>query len=437
MNVIDCFGDLGQSGKCHRRKHLKNFPHQFNNLGKLTAALGIASHLIAAGQDYNDGAGRTFGRALAEAGIYQFRDKTRTIAQNLQAQSARPAQDRGFETAGRDIRNFFQLARLVNQSPELTQLGRDILAASANISLSNALWREAMLGLTVGAQDATSHPYRIMLRLLADRPGIETAKLMLALEAANDSPTEYVRILQLADLSVTEILVQTGTSPSSARNAVKILPAIAEQLGDLVRRDRQAILANNSAPTEDSLNDGGSSPEFETSQILDPTPVNPSNIAPIPNFGAPTPNVVDLAAAIEIRRRRTIEHQHTVVSIATVIAASGFQTYANPYDCLGHRVGDGSLLVEVKTLDGTRSDERRQSEKALGQIRGYRYFSLPPAMKQPRLIELVAYSAPPSTTAIGFLRDNNVECAWPVNNQWLAIDGSGNANAFSPDALFA
>ena len=186
-----------------------------------------------------------------------------------------------------------------------------------------------------GSDGNLSHPYRIMIRLVADRPGIETSKLLLALEAIDDTPSEYVRILALADLDTPEIIARLGIGEANARNAVKILPGIAEQVGDISRHDKHTFLLSHKTSTEDSLIETGDE-EFEKTQSSTslPIPVDPAAISPLPNFGEATESVVDLAAAIEMRKRRTVAHHNTVISIAKLLGQSGYIIYERPYDCL-------------------------------------------------------------------------------------------------------
>jgi hypothetical protein len=414
---------------------VKNFPHQFNDLTKLTAALGVAQVLIAGNQQYNDDA--VFGAALANGGIYTFQNRALTVAQNLAQEAQKPASSQGFQTAARDVRRFFALADLVRAMPALSQLGSDILAAAGNVSLRNALWREAMLQVALTDADGnSSHPFRILLDLVADRPGIETPKLLLALEARDDSPAEYARILGLADLPFDQIVASVGVGVANARNAVKILPGIAEQVGEIKRVGGRAYPVSHLGVSEDSLIEQETPLEYSASQAAAPTALDPANIAPIPNFAAVGAVNVDLKAAIQLRNRRIIEHQQAVTSIAQLFASFGYTTYANPYDCLAHRDQIGGILVEVKTLDGSKADERRQSEKALGQLRGYAYYSVPTQLKSPKLLEVAAYSAPPAGS-VPFMAANNVCCAWRDNGQWLVADLQGNISNFLPDALLA
>lgn len=416
---------------------MKNFPHQFNDLAKLTAALGVADVVIGAGHAVTDE--RVFGEALATANVYAFRNKALTVAQNIIEAKKKPIESQGFRAAARDIRRFLYLANLVssdNGTEELTQRGRDILDAVGNVPLRNALWRDAMLQLRLGDGANRSHPYRILVRLVADRPGIATAKLLLALEAEDDSDAEYARMLALADLSLVQIVANLGISEASARNAVKILPAIAEQVGDISRNGSFTFLRKHSITTEDSTIEQPP-PEYEKTNPPPLVSVDHNTISPLPNFGAAAPAEVDLSAGIEIRKRRTIEHHAALVNIAKILGDDGYSLFARPYDCLAFKGGLGGLLLEMKTLDGTRTDERSQSEKALGQLRGYNYFNVPDDKKVPKLVEVAAYPQKPSDDAIHFMRVNSVLSAWLETGTWRAADLDGNIENFSADNLLA
>jgi hypothetical protein len=414
---------------------LKNFPHQVNDLGKLTAALNVANMLGGAGKPIGDDG--VFGEALAHAGVYTFRNKTLSVAANIKEEKTKPVGSQGFRTAARDIRRFFMLADLMTPAYGLTQRAHEILAASGNVSLRNALWRDAMLQLRLtDANGNTSHPYRIMRRLLADRPGIETSKLLLALEARDDSPAEYVRISALANLSVPAIISAIGIGESNARNATKILPGIGEQVGDVFRGANHSYLAKHAIATEDSIIEEGSD-EYEKSEPSTPIEVKAEDISSVPSFSATPPTNVDLAAAIEIRKRRTIEHHKAVIGLAKIIASNGYTLYESPYDCLGFKKKTGALLIEMKTLDGTRADERRQSERALGQLSGYRFFNVQEKMKIPKLQEIVAYTAKPNDDTVHFMRDNAVCSVWPTGADWMSADLEGNIAKLSPDDLLA
>lgn len=375
--------------------------------------------------------------ALAKAKVYSFRNKNLSVSQNIKAEVVKAIGSQGFRTAARDIRRFFSLAGLV-QEGTISQRAADILAAADQPSLRNALWRDALLSLTLTDLNGNvSHPYRILLRLIADFPGIETPNLLLALEAKDDSPSEYTRVLKLANSSFSTIVAKLGIGEANARNAVKLLPSLAEQVGDISRYGGRTYLQAWVGATEDSLSDTRGGAEFEKTEPTDPVEVAPEDIAPMPAFEDAAASLVDLSASIEMRKLRTKVHQETTVSLARIIGAAGFRTFANPYDCLGYKRRTGGILLEVKTLDGTRADERRQSERALGQVKGYLHFSVPSRMKAPKLIEVVGFSNSPSETTVAFLRENAVCCCWKNKDEWLVSDLVGKVAKFSPNALLS
>lgn len=417
---------------------MKNFPHQFNDLTKLTAALNVVSVLHGQKEDVDDDG--VFGQALAEGGIYTFRNLTTSVADRIKLEAQKPLGSQGFRTAARDIRRFFRIADLIGdpgQNYPLTPRGKELLAAAGNAALRNALWREALLQLKLENEDGShSHPYRILLRLVADRPGIDTGKLLLALEAVDDSQEEFARIIGLSALDYDEIVRRIGVGESNARNAVKILPAIAEQVGD-IRRDRGRTYPTSVViSTEDEMFQEVDESYGADDPVL-PNAVSPEDISAIPNFSGTPGASFDLTAAIQMRKKRTVEHHLAVQSIAALANGAGFNTYENPYDCLAFDDARGGLLIEVKTLDGSRADERRQSEKALGQLRGYRHFNLPADVKRHPIIDIIAYASPPSPGIVQFAQANSIKPTWLDGDHWLTNGADGNTTDFRPERVLA
>ncbi|MFH1158276.1 MAG: hypothetical protein V1721_05260 [Pseudomonadota bacterium] len=415
---------------------LKNFPHQFSNLDKFTDALGVANVLIGERKNINDDG--IFGEALTYASVYNFRGLVGSVIDRVVAEKQKDLSDQGFRTAARDIRRFFIIADLIVQNGNtfsVTRRGQDILHSIENVILRNALWREAMLQMRLDSGGNVSHPYRILLKLVADNVGIETPKLLLALEAQDDSPEEYARISALVALDTQGIIDSLGISEANAKNAIKILPAIAEQVGDITRLQGRVIFRAHMTSTEDSLLE-----EIEEGERTQPaalTSVRPEDISPLPRFSPAAESTVNLSAAIEMRKRRTIMHHKAVISIAQLLGRNGYTTYESPFDCLGHKARKGGILVEVKTLDGSRPDERRQTEKALGQLKGYNYFNVPSNLKLPRFVEVAAFSEQPDKKTIGFMQENRICPAWQREDHWLTADRAGNTVNLSPDALLS
>jgi hypothetical protein len=171
---------------------MKNFPHQFNDLEKLSNALAVAKQLIHNNTPLTD---ENFGEQLTREGIYTYRDKTLSIGQFLQREKQKPKSNRGYLTVSRDIRRFLELLGFIvvldsDKNSRLTTIGKQLLTA-ISVEQARQLWKNALLQLGLeGTDEEISHPYRILLKIVNTFPGVETTKLMLALEAKNDSEEE-------------------------------------------------------------------------------------------------------------------------------------------------------------------------------------------------------------------------------------------------------
>lgn len=226
---------------------MKNFPHQFNDLSKLFNALQQAQNLIEKNIPLTD---ENYGVQLTRAGIYTYRNKALSVDEYLIAEKEKPASNRGYLTVSRDIRRFFELLKFITITTEkfasLTKAGQNLLKTSDE-GIQKELWKDALLNLSLqGTNGNISHPYKLLLRLVNSIPGIETSKLMLALEAEDDSESEFNRVVTLAqDLSSEQIIKAIGTTESMADNAVKILPGIAVQLGHIKREGNFSFPADN------------------------------------------------------------------------------------------------------------------------------------------------------------------------------------------------
>ena len=230
---------------------MKNFPHQINDIPKLVAALEVYKDLITKGSDTSDDG--VFGYALATALVYKFRNQPdespAAIAARIKLEKQKTAQNQGARTAARDIRRFFDLARFIDNQG-ITQTGENILAAGNNTKdpVVQHLWRNAMLEVALPSTYAPttneSHPYQVLLNIVKERPNLNRDRLALALEAEDDSSNELQRILQIADSPNWIELI--SCSEAQRRNAVKILPAIARQIGDIIGtgqiRQKRAIV---------------------------------------------------------------------------------------------------------------------------------------------------------------------------------------------------
>ena len=361
------------------------------------------------------------------------------LQEALKNEAAKTRANRGTETAARDLRRLFTLMNLIAKGSapshyKLTHSGKGLLASAAGTD-RNAQWRSAMHGLTLETiPGSISHPYRLLLRLMAANPGLEKQKLLLALEATDDSDGEFARIVQLSKKTVAQIVKNIGVSKSNAANAIKILPSIAQQLGDISEKKGACFpRAVNITTEEGSLFVIPSLPAIASFKSL--SEVTPENIAASPIFSEGVSVALDLADAIALRKKRTIEHNNAVRSLATVLHNAKFKLYQYPYDCLAIDGNNRSLMAEIKTLDGSPADERQQAERALGQLKGYRHFSIPADCKKHPFVELAAFTRRPSNETIGFLRACGIYTTWQDGKEWRALGKSGE-QVLDPGLLF-
>lgn len=413
---------------------MHSFPHQISDLDKLFGALKVVSDLVRAGNDVADD--ETLGVALATAGIYTFRGNL-TLAQALAREKTKIRANRGTETAARDLRRLFSLMNLIVKTTGpsryvLTAAGTQLLASKAGDN-RQAQWRSAMLNLSLETEPGRfSHPYKIITRLVTAKPGIEKQKLLLALEANDDTDAEFSRIDELADLTVIKIIAALGVSESNAANSIKILPSIAQQLGDIIEKGGKCFSAPITLITEEGTVAAPQEPPTAPKILAE---VTPETIAESPAFTQSSSVVVDLTDAIATRKARTIEHNKAVKLLASVLHKAKFKLHEFPYDCLAIDSKNRTILAEVKTLDGSPVDERQQSERAIGQLKGYRFFSLPDKCNKNPLVELAAFTRKPAQKTIDFLKSSGIETIWLDSGNWKILDSKGAVVDFTPELL--
>ena len=315
-----------------------NFPHQINDLEKLKRALEVFDTLSTENADVDDDG--VVGEAMARAGVYTFRDKTLTVDEALQQEFQKPAGQQGTRTFARDLRRFFVLSGLLARNPttglRVTALGQSILNATIGTPEATALWRAAMENVTLADADsgAVSRPYPTLLRLVRQFPGIESARLALALEARDESEAEFQRIAGLAQRDWDEVRDELGVSESHARNAVKILPAIARQLGDL-RTDQNGNFPPPEAPAAPRIRPRPRPRPPQGAAAVPPTParnrrVNARTIARTPNFEERPADEADYQnpeATREARRERLTRHERLVQQVAQMLETAGYALY--------------------------------------------------------------------------------------------------------------
>jgi len=309
-----------------------------------------------------------------------------------------------------------------DKSAQLSPVANQLLAAP-NSTIQKELWKNAFMQLSLEGIDGTiSHPYRILLKLVQDKSGIETKKLLLALEAKNDSEKEYQRIFHLANKPFREIITKTGVSNAMAKNAIKILPAIAEQLGDIVRRHQRAYPVGKLIITEDEITtvipeeavnqQGVSYAQFRK--------VNSQNIAKDPIFNEVSAVSIDLTESIKVRQNRLALHQQIVRELASLCEKKGFELFEGKFDCLASKP-ENALLFEVKTIKESNTDQEKQTVKGVGQLKYYNFSIVYQQMGITNRREFIVYSQQPNAALIAFCHSENIEVIWIEKGKFKII----------------
>lgn len=401
---------------------MKGFPNQVADLGKLSQGLSCIVDLLSTGVDPKDDG--VFGEALVRAHVLGTGHRPAPVDTYLREQRRKPASDQSHRTSARGLRELYRLFDLIEDTgPDLnvTSNGNRIASLARPTRLSRQLvnvWQNVATNFEhFGGDSTASHPYQVLLQLIARKPGITRALCALALEAKDDSTSELERIVDLAGLSEQDILTRIGVTQSNWDNAKKILPRLAEQFGDVVKRGDQYHLSG-------SLPFGGSRSSHNSSQgtTLTPAPrnsrvVTPSTIAtagtterttsPSPNFVDP----LDLARANQLRADRLNRHNVLVRELAAKLYDAGMQLYEGVYDMLAVSL-NLAVLVEVKTLDGTADDQRDRVREALAQLLYYDAFNVTRSQTVLPRIKIAFFEGPIDDTHQEWLTASGIATLW-------------------------
>jgi hypothetical protein len=193
---------------------MKNYPNQASQFGRLRASLDLDAvrELAAEGQD--PGKDSVLGVRFARRGIYTFRGldfaaaSPEQLSERIGEELAKPRSNRGMETCARELRRTLRDMGWLDSANELTGAGQELLDTTPGSLDERALLAEGLLSIAVADKvtGRTSHPVRVLLRLLSDSPSAHRGGLELALEAQDDSPEELSRVLDLYRLSPEERL---------------------------------------------------------------------------------------------------------------------------------------------------------------------------------------------------------------------------------------
>ena len=84
----------------------------------------------------------------------------------------------------------------------------------------------------------------------------------------------------------------------------------------------------------------------------------------------------------------------------------------DPFDYAALTPGNSVLLAEMKTLDGTPEDERRQVRAAVGQLLYYEGLCLPDEFKGQPVTKVAVFDKQPSPEHTGWMESLDVAVVW-------------------------
>jgi hypothetical protein len=389
---------------------MKNFPHQINQLPRLTNALEVFARLIRDAANANDDG--VVGDALARARVYTFRNEKGSVESLLNAEHRKPHGSQGTRTCARDLRRFFHLLNFImpvaEQRLEITPLAGSLLVlheAGAAAEMKD-IWRQALWNLALEDETGCSHPYRLLMRLVAEKPGLPKPYAGLCLEARDDSEEEFARIIEIAGHANPRETMDALATAHMAKNAVKILPSIAEQLGDL-REDHDFFYPSERVTAALPENATGHVSAADIQQALRqpsaPRVREPGNARRAPAASGPITRSYDP----DILAGRTNAHDACLDRLCGLFPARIARLEAD-YDLLLLDARH-ALIVEAKTI---RSDARIQVRLGLGQILYYEYFDVIPGFRDKTILRLVLTDRPIPEDLQAFLAAHRIGVVW-------------------------
>jgi hypothetical protein len=324
--------------------------------------------------------------------------------------------------------------------PQLTNQGIEVVNSIDNPfdEPAKSMWRNILLQMEHQGKDTpVSHPYQVLLRLVAKRPGITRAKCALALEAMDDSQEELNRIVALSDNTEEEIIAEIATTKTNWDNGKKVLPHFAEQLGDVVKTGNCFYLANDpgSGETDQESSDEVQAPSPRaTRRPRSASEVTANTIAragTIETFDEEEPSEPCEVAPEALERRlarlrdRLRRHNLIVQQIAQELETEGGTLFENPFDCLA--VFDNhALLIEVKSLDGTEADEVSRVREALSQLLYYESFVTEPYVENDKIVKIACFESKIQDRHIDWLLGIGIITMW-VDGEGFTADDNAKA----------
>lgn len=394
---------------------MKGFPNQISDVRKLTTALNTLSELVGDNRSTDDA---SLGEALLRAEVIKPGRSGEDIDSYLARMNSLPPSNQSPRTTARGLKELLVRTRFLVREDDvlsLSDLGNSLLESQTQgDDAFRQVWREAMRGAWAEDNKGISHPYRIMLRLLEARPGTPRALCALALEADDDSDEEFERVLALRDLEDEHVVRDSiGVSKSNWDNAKKILPSIAEQIRDVARSGDGLYYVGT---TEYEIGSGIDSSTYTHPPSQLARQASLDTIASWRSEGlsdeVALTDTESLRRGVELRLERSERHNRIVRRVAeSVIGLDSL--WEDPIDCLAV-ISDTLLMIEVKTLDGSTTDELHQVRNAASQLLYYEHFAIPEELTQnnPDILKLAVFDRSPSDRHIEWLKSLDITTVW-------------------------
>jgi hypothetical protein len=410
-------------------RDMKGFPNQVADLPKLAAGMRCIAELLDNGADASDDG--VFGEALVRSGVIRTGHTPIPIDRYLREQLAKSKDRQSFRATARGLLELYRALGLIRPAGDRIVATSDgvMAAAFGGAPLDDSqieFWRRVVRNLRHFGGDATaSHPYQMMLHLIGQRPGISRAKCALALEARDDSPEELARIVALSDLSEEQIRDRIGVTKSNWDNAKKVLPRFAEQLRDVVNFGDGYRLADSpgeadaTPPGQDSRERAPDTPRRpRRSRSVTPTTIGNAGLAERDEpEEQPIIDPAARAAAARLRFDRLRRHNLLVRALAERLQSVGMALYEDPFDILAV-LGRVGILCEIKTLDGTETDERDRVRDALGQLLYYEAFVASPVAGGAAIHKVACFENAPTEEHQRWLNQSGIATIWSVNGRF-------------------
>ncbi len=403
------------------------FPHQLNNLVKLRRALKIVEQILKENKPLDDD---TFGYTIfSETDLIPSRKfASKTKSQQLELIKAEPRQNQSPLTFARDVRRLFVLFGFIEEAKttyQLTERGRQISQTPTGSPLTDGekqAWLEGLRKLRYPDDTMLYRPLRIMLEML-NHGQMDSRLLAFALTVSNESDDELKRVLDMIDRvksrksTFEKEIAAIELSEANARNNVKILPALAEQVGVIARSGGVAKITPLGRAVLFEMTRKEAGPEMPAvPRRKEPFFRTVTNDEELRRNWKPAPaESVDFDPKDEAERlaqvhERTDEHQEILIKLRKMYAEKDWVTGIGNFDLLALK-GGVALLHEIKTIN---ANERLQIIDAIGKLTYYRAFDVPAILKdsQTKVQGILVFSKRPDQAHIDFLKNLGIWILW-------------------------